>query len=411
MKVLWLCNIPLSDSDIEGTGTWLGTMARGLLDSDAVELGIIASGPIRHFDRSDYCQVKQWLVPSKTVLDHDGLPPATLTRAIVSAANEFSPDLIHSWGTETFWGLLPARGLLAYPSLLEMQGLKGQIAKVFYGGLTPKERLYCIGIKELIKRRTMRTDRHDFAHWGLREAEMIRGHRFVVIQSPWLSSYIKSLNPAARQFPIDRPLRQPFYEARGWQVPERPTIFCSAAYSSPFKGLHVAVRALGLLKKRIPNARLRIAGTHQRAGIRQDGYIRWINRMIRRLELADAIEWVGPLNAGQIVAELENAAAVVVPSFIETYCMAFAEAMAVGTPTVVAYTGGTAWLGKDEDSCLFFPPGDDTVCAYQLERLLTNQGLAMRLSQESRKIASVRNDRQRIVQRQLEIYKQVLQEH
>ena len=36
--------------------------------------------------------------------------------------------------------------------------------------------------------------------------------------------------------------------------------------------------------------------------------------------------------------------------------------------------------------------------------------LAQRLSRESRKIATVRNDRQRIVQRQLEIYRQILGE-
>jgi hypothetical protein len=47
------------------------------------------------------------------------------------------------------------------------------------------------------------------------------------------------------------------------------------------------------------------------------------------------------------------------------------------------------------------------MCAYQLERLLTNRELALRLSQESRKIASVRNDSRRIVEQQLEIYRQV----
>ena len=80
------------------------------------------------------------------------------------------------------------------------------------------------------------------------------------------------------------------------------------------------------------------------------------------------------------------------------------------------YVGGgvVCWrysfsLGKDEDSCLFFPPGDEAMCAYQLERVLTDPELALRLSRESRKIATVRNDRQRIVQRQLEIYRQVLQ--
>jgi L-malate glycosyltransferase len=75
---------------------------------------------------------------------------------------------------------------------------------------------------------------------------------------------------------------------------------------------------------------------------------------------------------------------------------------------VAAYAGGIPSLAKDEESCLFFPPGDETLCASQLARLLSEQDLASRLSRESRKIAAIRNDRPRIVGRQLEIYRQIL---
>lgn len=410
MKVLWFCNCPLSDSDDGGTGSWLCAMARGLLDSGSVELGIIVSGPVKQVTRSDYRQVKQWVVPGKIRLGRDGLPQNTLVNYIIAAVNEFSPDLVHVWGTESWWGLLTARGLLAHPTLLEMQGIKGQIAKVFYGGLTLPEQIHCIGVKELLKRRTMHSDRRDFARWGAYEEEIIRGHRYVDIQSMWVSAQVKAINPAACLFPVELALRQPFYETDGWQSPDLPFIFCTAAYTSPFKGLHVAIRALALLRKRIPDARLRIAGAHQRPGIRQEGYMRWINRMIHHLDLEHAVDWLGPLNATQIVAELKHAAAVVIPTFTETYCMALAEAMMVGTPTAVAYTGGTGYLGKDDESCLFFPLGDEAMCAYQLERILTDKDLALRLSQASRKIAVVRNDRDRIVQRQLKIYRQVVED-
>jgi glycosyltransferase involved in cell wall biosynthesis len=409
MKILWLCNCPLTDADTGGTGTWLGAMARGLLDSGAVELGIIAFGQEKQFTRRDYRQVKQWLVPAGIALGRDGLPPASVVKSIVTAAKEFSPDLVHVWGTETFWGLLSARGLLTYPSLLLLQGLSGQIAKVFHGGLTLPEQLRCIGIKEMLKRRTMHAHRRAFASRGLLEAEMIRKHRFVDAQSLWGASHVRAINPKACLFSVDLPLRPPFYNAGAWQSLGRPTLFCTAAYTSPFKGLHVAVRALALLRKRIPDVHLRVAGAHQRGGIRQDGYMRWINRMTRQLGVADAIEWLGPLNAEQIVKELQTAAAIVIPTFVETYCVALAEAMIIGTPVVASYAGGIPSLGEDEKSCLFFPPGDEAMCAYQLERVLTDEALAQRLSRESRKIAAVRNDLQRIVQRQLDIYRQMVE--
>jgi L-malate glycosyltransferase len=126
--------------------------------------------------------------------------------------------------------------------------------------------------------------------------------------------------------------------------------------------------------------------------------------------LKENICWLGRLSAAQITCELRTASATVIPTFIESYSMAFVEAMKMGTPTVVSYTGGTGYLGRDEETCLFFPLGDEAMCAYQLERVLTDRELALRLSRQARQIALVRNDRQAIVQRQLEIYRQVLGE-
>lgn len=410
LKIIWFCNCLLSEDEADGTGSWLGAMARGLLDSGAIELGIIAPGPVRRFTRRDYHQVKQWLVPMSAPSGRDDLPRSSLVSAIVVVVNEFTPDLVHTWGTEGFWGLLCARGRLAYPSLLEMQGLKGEIAKTFYGNMSFQEKYRSIGIKELIKHRTMNADKRDFVRWGLREKEIIRGHCFVDVQTAWVASHVRAVNLHARLFSTDLALRQEFSGTGGWQPTARATIFCTAAYPFPFKGLHVAVRALAILRKRIPDVRLRIAGPHQRAGLRQEGYIRWINRMVREAGLTDAIDWLGTLEAGQIVTELENAAAIVIPTFAENCCTAMQEAMAVGTPVVVSHAGGIPSLAKDDESCLFYPPGDEAMCAYQLERVMTDKKLALRLSQESRKIAVVRNDIKRIVQRQLEIYRQVLDE-
>ena len=139
--------------------------------------------------------------------------------------------------------------------------------------------------------------------------------------------------------------------------------------------------------------------------------MRWVNRTIGQLGLAGAIDWLGPLDAERIAVELQAAAAAIVPTFIENCCTAMQEAMAIGTPAAVSYVGGTPSLAKDEDSCLFFPPGDEAMCAYQLERVLTDDALALRLSRASRRIAAVRNDRRRIVERQLEIYGHVAGTH
>jgi glycosyltransferase involved in cell wall biosynthesis len=172
--------------------------------------------------------------------------------------------------------------------------------------------------------------------------------------------------------------------------------------------LHDAIRAVAIVRDRIPTIKLRIAGGHQKKGIRQNGYIRWINQIIKRHDLTQNVDWLGPLSAKEIVRELAGCAAALVPSHCETYCVAFAEAMHIGAPLVTSFTGGTAWLGKDEQSALFYPAGDETMCAHQLWRLLTDPKLAESLSQKGREVALVRNDPRSIVANQLEIYRSIL---
>ena len=48
------------------------------------------------------------------------------------------------------------------------------------------------------------------------------------------------------------------------------------------------------------------------------------------------------------------------------------------------------------------------MCAYQLERVLTDKALAEDLSRHARALALVRNNPETVVNRQLEIYRQVV---
>lgn len=407
MRVLWFCSRPIEAADLGQSGTWQAAMANALIENDDIELCVIATGRVAVVGRHDYRRVRQWVVPVADVPRRDGLPSASLVDQVRRVVDDACPDVIHTWGTEGFWGLFTARRLVAAPALLEIQGLKGGLADVFCGDLSWHERVACIGPKEVLKRRTMRADQREFAAWGIYEQEMIRGHRFIDVQSPFVRECVNRINPAANVFQVDRPLRQPFYASESWQHTGDPVLFCSAAYTAPFKGLHVAIRALGLLARRVPGVRLRIAGPHQRSGLRQDGYVRWLNRLIRRLGLSARVQWLGPLDANHVAAELQRAACMLVPSFSETYCVAAAEAMSVGTPLVTTRTGGTTHLVSDEDTGLFFSPGDAISCASQLERVLADAALARRLSTRARAAALARHDRGRIARRQLEIYREV----
>lgn len=408
LRVLWLSNKVQTSSDAGGTGSWLDATARSLAATGEVTLANIAGGHVCKMERRDCGMVQQWVIPPvRGSTGWDGLPPHQVVDCIKEAVEEFSPDIIQVWGTEEFWGLLTARGILRTPALLEMQGLKGAYAKVFFGDLGLRERLGCIWIKDIVKSSSLFYEHVHFEKWYAFEKEMIKAHAFVGTQSDWIDAWVKLINPCCCTFRNDLILREPFY--RGiWDSPKSKSIFCSAAYPVPYKGLHVALRALGHLRSRFPEAQLRIAGRHQQSRLRQSGYVAWLNREVRRLNLVNHVVWLGPLTAEQIVSEMRSAGAMVIPTFIENCCTAMQEGMIVGVPLVATYAGGLPSLARDEESCLFFPPGDDVMCAHQLGRLLEDGQMSRRLSKEARRIALARNDRQAVLERQIQIYREVL---
>ena len=408
MRILWLSNSVFSDRDQGSTGTWLGAMARMLAGSGQVELGNISSGKVVETIRQDSGPIQQWVIPYPGRLGRDGLPDTGIIARINTAIESFAPDLIHIWGTESYWGLLTARRVIDRPVLLEIQGLKLAIARVFNGGLSPREQLACIGIKEVLRRSTMSRESKRFVLWGEHEREMIEGHGHVAVQSDWAEAQIRAINGSCRIVRSDLMLREPFCSSLSWRHTGAKRIFCSAAYPAPFKGLHVALRAVALLEARFPGIQCRIAGAIQKKGLRIDGYTAWLNRLAQQLKIESNIEWLGPLDAHGLIDELLAADVMLLPSYMENCSTTMQEAMLVGTPVVASYTGGLPSLATDGQSALFFPTGDEALCAYQAERLISNCSLAERLSAEGKKVAAVRNDPQRIMSQQTEIYRQVL---
>ena len=91
------------------------------------------------------------------------------------------------------------------------------------------------------------------------------------------------------------------------------------------------------------------------------------------------------------------------PSFVESFCMTLEESLFAGTPTVASFSGAMPELATNEESALFFPPGDIVMCARCIERILTDVKLATNLSLNSYN-SKRKEDRTLTVKKQLEIY-------
>lgn len=386
-------------------------MGRAVASTDAFKVVNISQARVKSVTRIDCGAISQWVVPFEP-LRNNGLPSNKTVAGIIDVVSSVQPDLIHVWGIENYWGLLTARKLLPQPALLELQGIKHAIAPHMMGGLSFSEILGCMGLKELLRPScSLFAAQVMFRKARRFEREMLNGHPFISYQSEWVRAYVERVSSGSRLFPTRMMLRSEFSQSQPWHTKNEalsPVIFTSSSGADPYKGLHVVLRAISILKSTFPQIRLNVAGAQFQSGMRQSGYSRWLLREVRRLGISENVSFVGALDALGIIEQFHNSSVVVVPSFVESYSLALVEAMAVGVPVVVSYAGAMPELARHGESALYFQPGDEVMCAWQIKKVLTCPSLAARLSSAAREVGLLRNNPDDVLKRQVQIYEEVL---
>lgn len=382
IKVLWLSGAHFNNEKPNATGTWMHAMAHELLNTGRVELYNITQTTTNNPKREDYFSINQWAIPANK-LNRKGLPSKSIVKYIQQVVSEIKPDIIHVWGTENYWGLLTARKLITGRVLLEIQGLKYETKRYFYAGLTIQELISTLGIREFLKPSdSVFSMRRSFKDWGKLEKEIIRNHNLITTQSNWVRNHVREINGSATLFKTKMVLRDEFIHAKRWSLDDcfPFTVFTTFSSIVSYKGLHVLIKAIGVLKKEFPNIKLTIAGSTGRKGILEYGYFKWIKRAILKLNIPENIHWVGALNASEIVDYLQKSNVAVVPSFIESYCMALDEALHVGTPTAASFAGAMPELGIHKETVYYYQSNDHIMLADAIRSFFIDKDFAEKVS-------------------------------
>ena len=410
-KILWFSNVAFTEDQIRVTGTWQIAMGQALVATGEVELYNVTNGNVKEYTRNEVNGIVQWILPNERI-SRKGLPSYKSQQYIQNIEKEIQPDLVHIWGTENYWGMLAVNGILKSTVLLEMQGILYAYAKVFYGGLNLNEIIACTGLKELIyPKRLLYFRQKDFVRRGQRELIIIKKMQHISVQSDWVRAHIESENLKAQIYSTGMLLRNEFYKTThiNWKNRVKPVIFTTLSGANTFKGLHVLFRSLAILKKKYPDIQLRIGSNLlEHKFFIKDGYLAWLLREVENLDVSDSIVWLGSLSADEIIKEMQNSSVFAVPSYVETYSLAAAEAMMVGVPLVTSYAGALSELAVHNESALYFPIGDYMSCAWQIERVIESKELALKLSNNARNVAMKRNNSSEVVNKQLAIYNSII---
>lgn len=411
-KILWLCNLPFSHEKLTSTGGWLQPLAEMLQASGKVQIFNVTSCNVKEVIVDECNGIKQWVLPLNKNRFHSQIASKSFCEQVAQIEKEVEPDLVHIWGTESVWVSVYAQGYIKTKAFVDIQGILSSCYYYYYGGLRFSELIKTIGIKELIKPwSSLPYQKYSFKRRGKVELECLKKFHYISYQSEWVRRELVLSSPNASFLKTKIMLRKSFYDAEPWQYKGRidaPQIFSTASGSISYKGFHILLRAIGWLKPKYPNIQLRIAG-HVIGRYMKSGYTKYLESLIRDLDLVENVVFLGSLNEYQIVKELQNVDVTVIPSFVETYCLAFAESMIIGTPTIASYAGAMPELAEDGKDAFFYNSMDFISCAYYIDQLVCDKSLAEKLSANGRKRRLQENDRELVVNTQLDIYHEIIE--
>lgn len=409
MKVLWLSNSAFVSEKTKATGSWLQPMAEQLASS--IDMVNVTDGMVEKPVSTNFNNIKQWIIPAKS--SNYGQEASVETCSVVKdIIEQEKPDLVHIWGTEKFWASIYRKGYICVPTILDIQGLLAPYTEYYYGGLSIKEIFKSIHLKEfLMPTRTLFHKKEVFRKRGMSETANIKSFKHISYQSQWVKNYLSFVNPSAKFYPTKIMLRKAFFESQKWafhNVGDSPVVFSTCSAAVTYKGIHIIIKAIALLKSKYPKIKLKLAGSINVGNKLLDGYSVFLNKLIKKYGLQENVIYLGSLDENQIIAHLQEANACVIPSFIETYCLAFAESMIVGTPTIASFAGAMPELAENGKEALFYNSVDYYTCAALIDKVLQDKDLAKQLSINGRKRRLEENNYNLVVKTQLDIYKNVL---
>lgn len=221
-----------------------------------------------------------------------------------------------------------------------------------------------------------------------------RAQHIVAISQYVVEQYQGRTNARFHAIPV--PIGDVFFE-----VPERqpdPHTLLLVGGMSERKDPLPLLQALVLLRSRLPDIDLRIAGS-----VRRQGFGARLHRFIEEYGLTNHVHFLGSLNQPQLAEAYAASALTVLSSRQETSPAVLMEAMAARRPVVASGVGGVKEIVAEGESGYVVPMGDVAALAGRIETVLVDPALAQALGQHGRMLAEQRYRRNLVGRQYIEL--------
>lgn len=398
MNVMWFMAAPsaLGRSALEGSGkhlygsgNWIDDEARVLVDTTNFDLvEVFSAGNVRRSAKElgvTYCDLG---------IGRQGqgrrLSDAELT-LIDAVLNEFKPDLVMVWGTETSFSscVLKIASMAGIPTILCPQGLIASLCH-YPNGLVPAADMCGLNPFNWLKMPLFNQTQRAYCRQLKYEREAISSSSYILSDNDWTFDYCRCINDHFKELRYALPLNCAFWRD-SWELESSiPFTIMTVSPRSSYKGQHILLKAVARMKTKYPELKVAVPATRSKmsnsitSAIKETPYVALLKKIIRENSLEDNVIFLDRLSPEELADFMRTCRVFVNPSVIESNCMSLREAMSLGMPVVSSFAGSIQEYVRNGENGYLYRYEEDEVLSSILCRLFENNEDCKRIGANAR---------------------------
>jgi glycosyltransferase involved in cell wall biosynthesis len=417
MKALWVTNTLIGDiyehiNKKPSNGVWMDALLKEFKEKNEHDLVVVTTGDVTESISIKKDNVTYYLIPGGYPISYkDSKKNVATWKKIIE---DEKPDILMLWGNEFQHSLSALKAADGIPSAVFMQGVLDAIARYYYAGIDEKIYRKNLTLRDIIKRDSVINQKKKYQKRAKYEKEIFDISGNILSENTWCNTHIKAISKNVKSYYCPLSINSLFLDYN-WSLDDMtPHTICCNASGYPLKGLHILIKAVGLLKEKYPDVKLLVPGKNMfmQTGfsglIHNDGYMKYITKLIKELNVEDNISFIGFLPQNELAKIISKSNCFVVPSALENHSSSLKEAMMTGTPVLSSIVGGVPEYVTSFENGILYRFEEYELLAEYISMIFDNKDLAQKLSENGKNSMANLHSNEDIYNKVIEAYKDIL---
>lgn len=403
MKVLWFSPTSAlyrTRTNGHNGGGWISALELQLRGFKDIKLGVVfefgSSVPNETIEGVEYFPLHY--KPSFAERFKRDQRDQRLIEKALEIINDFKPDVIQIFGSESWYGQLV--NYTQIPIVVHLQGSLPSYYNARYPvGISAWSKIFSRKTSWRQKLMAFRID-DTFHRNALREEKTLKSNRYFMGRTHWDRAIVEFYNPEAKYFHCEEMIRESFMSGDGWRYGSSEKVKIVSTISGPlYKGVDLILKSAELLKRHAAiDFEWSVCGVASSDFIEEQYGIAAKDVNVR---------YLGVIEEGELRERLLSSTFYVHPSYIDNSPNSVCEAQLLGVPIISTNVGGIASLIEDGVTGLLVPANDPLMLAHTILKNYMSSDLLSEMSDRSRTLARSRHNQGLIVESVIRVYNEI----